>query len=201
MIETTHIPLAKAAEMLGTDETTLLIAAAEQRIQLYLLLNEILRVYCEGLSDPSMEGEATRHFLFVPVSPYDAASIIQGRGLIYTSFWDGEESFVVVHQDDDPFIPANRCLVFANHEDIRAIISSGLPKEKTVPDIKAKVPSEPRQNTMLATVAALLAAWPKGKIPSGKDLENAAGLVKVNVSDDSIRKVILQAKEMGDFPD
>lgn len=45
-------------------------------------------------------------------------------------------------------------------------------------------------NTLISTIAALLAAWPKGKWPSGKELEQAAESVGVSISDDSIRKAL-----------
>lgn len=51
-------------------------------------------------------------------------------------------------------------------------------------------------NTLLATIAALLASWPSGKQPSAKDLEKAANSVGAKVSDDSIRKALNAAKEI-----
>ena len=42
MIETTYIRLEQAAAMLDTDTETLLIAAAEGRIQLHWLLNSLM---------------------------------------------------------------------------------------------------------------------------------------------------------------
>lgn len=51
-------------------------------------------------------------------------------------------------------------------------------------------------NSLLATIAALLASFPKGKYPTGKDLEKAASSVGVSVSDDTIRKALNRAKEI-----
>jgi len=51
-------------------------------------------------------------------------------------------------------------------------------------------------NTLVSTIAALLASWPGGKPPSGKDLEKAAASVGVSVSDDSIRKALKAAREI-----
>jgi hypothetical protein len=51
-------------------------------------------------------------------------------------------------------------------------------------------------NTLVSTIAALLASWPGGKPPSGKDLEKAASSVGVSVSDDSIRKALRLAHEI-----
>ncbi len=55
-----------------------------------------------------------------------------------------------------------------------------------------------REQSALATVAAMIAAWPGGtaKIPSGKDLEHAAQAVGVQVSDDTIRKVLEKACQL-----
>lgn len=53
-----------------------------------------------------------------------------------------------------------------------------------------------RDRTFLSTIAALLAAWPGGKSPSGKELEKSAELIGVTISDDSIRKALESAKEL-----
>ena len=55
--------------------------------------------------------------------------------------------------------------------------------------------SAPRDSSLIATIAALLAAWPGGAVPSGKDLEKAAQSVGLNISDDTIRKVLKAARE------
>lgn len=203
MIETTHIPLAKAAEMLGTDETTLLIAAAERRLQLYWLLNEDTNLRCEGLADSGMEGEMKYcyYLMFIPMPPRAAASIIQGRTVDYHYFDDGEDLWAMDIGDGGAWdLPPDRNLVFAKREDIQAIISNGLPKENTIPDVQASVPYNPRQNTLLATVAALVACFPPGKVPSGKELERNSELVGVKVTDDAIRKVISEVVAKGKFP-
>ena len=53
-------------------------------------------------------------------------------------------------------------------------------------------------NTLIATIAALLANWPGGasRVPSGKDLERAAQSVGVTISDDSIRKALNLARDL-----
>jgi len=55
-----------------------------------------------------------------------------------------------------------------------------------------------REDSVIATVAALLAQWPGGRTnwPSGKDLERAAQAIGVDVSDDTIRKVMNAAEEL-----
>jgi hypothetical protein len=51
-------------------------------------------------------------------------------------------------------------------------------------------------NTILCTLSALLAVWPKRDMPSAKDLERAAQSIGVQISDDSIRKALNAAREL-----
>jgi hypothetical protein len=56
-------------------------------------------------------------------------------------------------------------------------------------------------NTLLSTIAALLASFPKGKQPTGKELEKAASSVGISISDDSIRKALKAARDLAsDLP-
>lgn len=80
MIETNHITLAKAAERLSSDETTLLIAAAEGRIQLYGLLAEsrLVRLVTDGFRQPGdADHTETRFVTFVPIDPLSAAILLR----------------------------------------------------------------------------------------------------------------------------
>lgn len=52
-----------------------------------------------------------------------------------------------------------------------------------------------RDNSLIATIAALLAAWPGKAIPSAKDLERAAQSLNLTISDDTIRKALKAAQE------
>lgn len=87
MIETTYIRLERAAEMLGTDADTLLIAAAERRIQLYGLLNQY-RPLAEKFMywNPEKEDfeslpvpvDPEQHFFdFVPLEPQSCAEALR----------------------------------------------------------------------------------------------------------------------------
>jgi hypothetical protein len=60
--------------------------------------------------------------------------------------------------------------------------------------VEAKKP--PTDNKLIETIAALLAAWPQGKPPTGKDLEKAAASVGVSVSDDTIRSALRAARDI-----
>ena len=51
-------------------------------------------------------------------------------------------------------------------------------------------------NSLIATIAALLASFPKGKQPTGKELEKAASSIGVAISDDTIRKALKAAREL-----
>lgn len=51
-----------------------------------------------------------------------------------------------------------------------------------------------RDNSLLATIAALLATWPGGKKPTAKDLERAAQAIGVNVSDCTIGAAMKAAR-------
>lgn len=53
-----------------------------------------------------------------------------------------------------------------------------------------------RDDKKIQVIAALLAAWPGAKIPSGKDLEKSAASVGVSISDDTIRKAFKAANEI-----
>lgn len=61
-----------------------------------------------------------------------------------------------------------------------------------------KKPTQQRDSSLLATVAALMCCWPGGpkKIPSGKDLESAALAGGFTISDDTVRKVLKDASEL-----
>lgn len=61
-----------------------------------------------------------------------------------------------------------------------------------------KKAAQPRDTSLISTVAALMCCWPGGlnKIPSGKDLENAASASGFSISDDTARKVLKAAKDI-----
>lgn len=81
---------------------------------------------------------------------------------------------------DEALIPA---------EDLLALSSVGKSNEKT---LGVNV----RDDSLIAVIAALLAEWPNGKPPTGKDLEKAAQSIGVKISDDTIRKALKAAREI-----
>ncbi len=62
-------------------------------------------------------------------------------------------------------------------------------------EAKGKPKPVPTDNKLLGTLAALMAAWPGGKLPSGKELEKAAASVGVAIADDTIRAALKAARE------
>lgn len=79
--------------------------------------------------------------------------------------------------------------------DVRDILKAFEANGSLVDKHPVPVPVQ-RDVTLLSTIVALLAAWPGGKHPSGKELEKSAQSVGVQISDDSIRKVLELAKNL-----
>lgn len=75
-------------------------------------------------------------------------------------------------------------------EGLAEVVLEGMPKPPSVQ--RATI----TDSSLLATIAALLASWPNGKLPSAKDLEKAAQSVDVSVSDDTIRKTLAEARKI-----
>lgn len=219
MIETTYIRLAQAAAMLDTDADTLLIAAAEGRIQLHWLLNSLMaarRGYWDEIDVHPDQGPAYgwvpvehkfAHFMFVPLPKEDAAALLKGGatewdedGVLSDPAADGtywvacneEKNFQIL---DQGWKSITKNAVFMSRADIEAIKAAhATPAPGTIKDAPLPRPV-PRDGKLIETLAALLAAWPGGAIPSGKDLEKAAQSLGLTLSDDTIRKALKAAQE------
>lgn len=220
MIETTYIRLAKAAEILHTDEDTLLIAAAERRIQLYWLLNAVLNAE-KGLYEKRGTREngdeelfwfphdhGIDHFLFVPLLYKDAAELLKSQ---ITKWWgrrlsliDADHTFWALMNEEQcaeelgpDWDRISRDIVFLTAADVKMLESEhATPAPDTIKDPLRPLRPVPRDSNLVFTIAALLAEWPHGKIPSGKDLEKAAQTLGLTVSDDTIRKALKAAKDV-----
>lgn len=81
---------------------------------------------------------------------------------------------------DDALIPAI---------DLLALSSAGKANEKP---LSLNV----RDDSLIVVIAALLAQWPNGKLPTGKDLEKAAQAIGLKISDDTIRKALKAARDI-----
>lgn len=94
MIETTYLRLSKAAEILGSDEDALLIAATENRVHLHRLFNRFVaaeqyfkRATLDPQSDESpdeqvSEGFSFLHFMYIPLSAQEAAGLLKSSSTI-----------------------------------------------------------------------------------------------------------------------
>lgn len=150
MIETTYVRLDRAAEMLGTESDTLLIAAVEKRIGLHGLLNKAFAAekgyYDEYLNKTPDDSPfwvpcevRTQHFLFVPLAYYQAADVLlSGQadvsgGMLSEpeesgEYWRDAEVYSRVPSD----LPVGRDAVFLKRQDIEKYKTAGaLPPERT----------------------------------------------------------------------
>jgi len=212
MIKTTHIRLQQAAEMLATDADTLLIAATEGRITLYGLLNQSLRANLIKY-DPDTESHMildtkNHRFMFIEVTPVGAGDLLKTGETESAWVSSGANQFGEYWEED--FVPGTGFhspesfslkSIFLLRTEVQAISEKGiLPPVDTVREPVSRGAEINRtriaDTTLTSTIAALLASWPSGKLPSGKDLERAASAVGINVSDDSIRKALDAAREL-----
>ena len=188
MIETSHLTLAKAAERLNSDETTLLIAAAESRIQLYGLLAEsrLVRLVTDGFRQA---GDAdhieTRFVTFVPIDPLSAAILLR-KGECETSGMmtpfhaptpeelhhlgrtaAGGDQVCWLEAEPEPGAAVSLPKVFMLRDDVEAISKGTTPAPGTIP---TPPPPKPRRRSqqveMILTVCRALEFDPTA-IPTG----------------------------------
>lgn len=196
MIETTFVRLADAASMLGVDDDNMLLAAAEKKIKAWGLLNEPREaqkvIYDLATTDPPLilEGRLWRP-MFVPLSKFSAGDILKhGKGRVGLLTEEDERGAVWRDKEDEPAY-ITKSAVFFKRDDIMALLNTDQDRS-----LKASVKPTPTDNSLLGTIAALLAAWPRGNPPSGKDLEKAAQAVGVAITDDTIRKALKAARDI-----
>ena len=218
MIETTYIRLEQAAAMLSTDADTMLIAAAEGRIRAFWLLNATVRAECGrfeetggGPDDPPEEwvrcDAGIRHFTFIPLAWDEAAELLISTEIVAWARWlskpDDERNqwtpfggaAVAENWLQESKRRVTRDYVYFERADIEAIKAAhATPAPGTIKNAPLPRPV-PRDGKLIETLAALLAAWPGGAIPSGKDLEKAAQSLGLTLSDDTIRKALKAAQE------
>ncbi|MHB1375037.1 MAG: hypothetical protein ACYC5W_17345 [Thauera sp.] len=133
MLETTHVLLSKAAEILETDTDTLLIAAGERRIRLFGLVGKTFNAY--ELRDenewPFDEEPKKIYFQFVHIEPWSAYDLLFGRAgkaVLVTETANGKRWIGAPEDsDDDPeeWRDIPRAGVFVRTEDICRIKQAG----------------------------------------------------------------------------
>ncbi len=226
MIGATVMRLGEAAEMLNTDEDTLLIAAYEGSIRLLGLLAEhreaeLVRVTEDPFDEANgtVVGTRKRFFGFVPIPHREALVLLKGdeaeietltdeRALYREMPFDwnllpqwGQSRDNGYWRDAEtgiaPPLKVSRGNIFAPSENVLEILREGkVPSPGTVPDAPMLPRKVPRDNNLIITIAALLSVWPGGTIPSSKDLEKAAQSLGLALSDDTIRKALKAAQEV-----
>jgi len=219
-LETTHVRLAKAAEVLGVEEDSLLIAAAERRIQLYWLLNAALNAekghyQIIGTREKGDEGlmwmtheSGVSHFLFVPLIYKDAANLLKdqrvkwwGRAL---SLKDTDGRFWALVNDEpcakelgENWDSISRDTVFLISDDLEKLKSD--PVTPAPGSIEAPIrltQSGLREKSALSVIAGILAWMPRNKMPSVREIETAAYQMGCQVTDDTIRKALRTVAQM-----
>jgi hypothetical protein len=165
-----------------------------------------------------LEGGADAEYTFFNInrSPFGTdVDLMPGEGLGYCidGLHFGREVRVEIYLDvETDSLPTN-----AKFERIEAFIDRHFPESKiavvSIEDVlefeKQYAKSQAgqgdgiergalafRDESLLSVIAALLAQWPNGKPPSGKDLEKAAQSIGLKVSDDTIRKALKAAQEI-----
>ena len=100
----------------------------------------------------------------------------------------GFKDWLVAPYDDvSRPITISECAIVVRQDEIERVLSEQQTGRKV---------TTASDNTLVATIAALLASFPNGKHPSGKELEKNATLMGITISDDSIRKALNLAKEI-----
>lgn len=215
MIETSHVSLERAAEMLGTDTDMLLIAAAEGRIRLYGLLNRFLAA--TKYEGEEIEGgtwhswpvaETHEHFGFVPLEKSACAEVLcrgETGAIRVLSEPDGEgRAWIVDGVGDTNGRPLSmeRHRIFARREHIDTVCGSqAAPGPNTVadpplPDSRPCTVTKVR-NTALVVIAALAKQANINLKDRGvaKKISDMTVLLGAYVNEDTILNLIKGAPE------
>lgn len=220
MIETTHVRLARAAEILGSDEDSLLIAAAERRIQLYWLFNAALnaeRGKYQEVGTPEKGDEdlmwmpddwGVKPFLFIPLIYKDAAELLKrqsakwwGRALSLKyedgTYWALVNDTSCAQELGENWDLISRDMVFLTSDCLEKLKSDPVtPPPDTIEEPIRPKQSGLREKSALSVIAGILAWMQQGKIPSVKDIEMAAQEMGCQVTDDTIRKALRTVAQM-----
>jgi len=223
MIETIYIKLEQAAEMLGTDADTLLIAGAEGRIQLYGLLNQYRYATKSDYQDEGdgmnferwVVDEKRAFFGFIPLDKYSVAEVIKtgNTGEIRRLSEKGNDGLYWEVDEDDFALSGSgervkstsisRNSVFAKRSDIAAIVANGqTPPASTAPSTRdfdqPKGHAARRQNTLLCLWAATLdqaGIDPTERGAAGRVAEWTQ-VIGAAVSEDTVRTYLAKIPEV-----
>ncbi|WP_018989146.1 hypothetical protein [Aromatoleum toluclasticum] len=206
MLKPSYMKLNRAVEFLGCDQDSALVAALEGQLKLYLLLDQTRKATRGRFVDeggerwvPDCDRVEVHHFLYVPIPRRKIPYFMESGeiDLVAQVLSDADDDGMVWRDESTPddsgwkVIRPDLAAIFMRTADVEAIGKQGKVKP---PANDGSVSRVPRESKQLETVAALLSLWPKGKLPSGKELEKGAQAVGVTISDDSIRKVLDAAR-------
>lgn len=158
VFETKFLKLSDAAAMLRIDEDNLLLAAAENKIKAWGLLNEhrygkryIVDLY--SVETPDIVEQRTWHPMFVPMSKFAAGDVLKyGQGKV--SLLTEEDNHGTVWSDDEEtpaYIPRNA--IFFLRADIKSLLVNE--QQKDAPANLEKPLSTTERNSLLTIIAAL----------------------------------------------
>lgn len=173
--------------------TAILIRESEKREEM-LWFNDRGKTWIKGIYDLPMFGDEASEIedRYMELAGGPALKTV---GHEYGSFVGSLDSelFRLLDEEHDgkmPLwgLPEEDAMFVVTTEALREFEQSVNEEQKESPKIT--------DNTLLATIAALLANFPSGKEPTGKDLEKAANVVGVKISDDSLRKALKTAKAL-----
>lgn len=153
------------------------------------------------LRRPTVTGAASYEFSHVSSEKIPVVDAFSGSEL-YRLMRTGDNGLEPV-SIDTKYI---ECFAVFMHEEVELCELVDLPSigssvrerkdaDNDEPSTNKPVPTV-RDESLIAVIAALLALWPRGKSPTGKDLEKAAQAIDVKISDDTIRKALKAARNL-----
>ena len=196
MIETTYVRLEKAAEMLGTDRETLLLAAIEGRIKLYGLFGHRIEAI-GGDYDCAREPEqetlrvTTRYVTYVAVETSEAIDLLK-KGCFKPTFFEVTpfcfdeserereqvEYWDIYSKDEDVPDVTIDCILMMR-SDIEAIKANAcLPDPNTVPSPKTRKSDTTKRNDTLHVIIAALAKQAQINLDDREAASRIEGCVK-----------------------
>jgi hypothetical protein len=153
MIETTYVRLEKAAEMLGTDRDTLVLAAMEERIKIYGFIGEALGAIQYQRDETSFHkvffevDYVERFFTFVPIAPSMIIRLITDGSCQAVTLSDEKDGYYLGVPDgleDYSSYLIRREFIFMLKADVEKILSEG----KT-PDAESVAKQIPVQKSIM----------------------------------------------------
>jgi hypothetical protein len=215
MIETTYVRLEKAAEMLGTDRDTLLLAAMEGRIQLYGFFGRFVDAYKFGRSSLKGEEEPIQVedeedediHTFVPVGRYGAIDLFRDgffEARILSdpdqdgNFWEVDDEGWIDGPLPKPDLKIAIDHIFMKRADIEKIHSEGkTPDAESVPVQKRHTGGDTKKNDTKLIIIAALAKQANIDV-NGRDavkkIEDFVTMLGATASNGTVRTVINDAK-------